>query len=71
MRPLQARGQQERILAHLARGRKLTALQALRIAGTMKLSTRVGELRKRNHDIQSRWIERGGKRFKQYFLTKH
>ena len=45
-------------------------LDALREAGTMKLATRVGELRLAGYKIQDRWCEANGKRFKTYRLFK-
>lgn len=34
----------------------------------MKLSTRIGEMRRDGYEIQDRWIEANGKRFKAYRL---
>lgn len=46
----------------------ISPIEALRLVWTMKLSSRVGELRRDGHDIQDRWAEANGKRFKQYRL---
>lgn len=46
----------------------ITPIEALDQVGTMKLATRVGELRRAGHDIADRWIEANGKRFKAYRL---
>ena len=60
--------QQQMILKALKRW--ISPLDALREAGTMKLATRVGELRQAGYKIQDRWIEANGKRFKTYRLSK-
>lgn len=41
-------------------------VEALEKVGTMKLATRVGEMRRAGYQIQDRWQEANGKRFKQY-----
>jgi hypothetical protein len=64
------RSQRSQIIDYLATGHPLTALQALRKFGTMKLATRVSELRSAHHGIKDRWIEQRGKRFKQYYLPR-
>ena len=43
-------------------------IEALKLVGTMKLATRVGELRRAGYDIQDRWCEANGKKFKAYRL---
>jgi hypothetical protein len=64
--------QKKTILRHLDRGYTLTGLQALGLCGSMKLSTRISELRTEGHPISDRWIEKDGKRFKEYFINpKH
>jgi hypothetical protein len=45
--------QRSRILKALKRW--ISGLEALEQAGTMKLSTRVGELRKLGYDIEDKW----------------
>jgi hypothetical protein len=57
------------ILKRLTKG-WTTPLDALKDAGTMKLSTRVGELRMAGYAILDKWVEAGGKRFKAYRLVK-
>ena len=61
--------QHELILKLLKRG-WTSPLDALLAAGSMKLATRVGELRQAGHVIVDRWAEANGKRFKQYRMTK-
>jgi hypothetical protein len=46
----------------------ISPLDALHKAGTMKLSTRVGELRAKGYIIEDRWHE--SRKFKMYRLVK-
>lgn len=55
--------QYDKILRRLQRGWTSPA-QAFNDAGTLKLATRVGELRARGHQIVDRWSDKG--RFKEY-----
>jgi hypothetical protein len=50
----------------LALKRWISPLDALKQAGTMKLSTRVGELRLEGYNIDSKWSDDG--RYKMYRL---
>jgi len=63
--------QNERILKALEQS-PLTGLQAVRAIGTMKLASRVSELRAEGWDIRDKWISvagrNGRKRVKQYYL---
>lgn len=69
MRPLKAHSATERILAYLAKGHRLTAIQALHKFDCMSLSQRCGFLRRRGHDIHSRLIPtRTGKLVAQYWM---
>lgn len=61
--------QQTRILAHLRRAR-LDPITALSRYGCLRLAARVDELRSQGHQIVSRLVERGGKRFAQYRLVR-
>lgn len=45
-------------------------IEALKLVGTMKLASRVSELRRAGYDIQDRWCEANGKRFKSYKLAR-
>lgn len=49
--------QQQKILDYLRTGASLTPFQALRVAGTMKLSTRVGELIRKGYPIIKEWYQ--------------
>ena len=44
------------VLAHLKRGRVLSAIDALRIIGTARLAARVWDLRIKGWDIQTRRV---------------
>jgi hypothetical protein len=59
--------QYDRIIQCLKTG-WVSGLDALYQAGTMKLSTRVGELKNDGWNIRDRWDE--SKRFKQYKLVR-
>lgn len=61
--------QRRKILAHLQRGFTMTRLDGLRIAGTMKLATRIGELIRDGHPIVKEWLDLpNGKRVMSYRL---
>lgn len=51
-----------------------TGLQALQDCGTMKLSTRVGEIKLElfgsGYEVIDRWCDENGKRFKAYRIVK-
>lgn len=59
--------QRELIIQCLSKGWK-TPLDALKEAGTMKLATRVGELKTMGYPIIDRWHE--SRKFKEYKLLK-
>ncbi len=57
------------ILSILQRGESLTGLEALERVGTMKLASRVSELRRAGYDIKSETIiTQTGKRVSQYWI---
>lgn len=64
---LEDKTQQELIIEVLKRG-WTSPLDALRYAGTMKLATRVGELRRAGNLIIDKWHE--SRRYKMYRLTR-
>lgn len=47
-----------------------TGLQALTDCGTMKLATRVSELRRGGYTVIDKWVGMEGKKFKSYKLVK-
>jgi hypothetical protein len=59
--------QQAAIIQSLKKGWK-SPLDALKEAGTMKLSTRVGELRKLGFVVASKWHD--SKKYKLYKITQ-
>ena len=61
--------QQKSIVKRLRKG-WCTGLQALYDCGTLKLATRVSELRRDGYVIVDKWVEAGGKRFKSYRIVK-
>ena len=48
--------QNEMILALLRTGKWISPLDALRECGTMKLATRISELRRKGYDIETRYV---------------
>lgn len=60
--------QQQRIIKRLKQG-WTTPLDALTACGSMKLATRVSELRRDGLVIVDKWVEQGGKRFKSYKIV--
>jgi hypothetical protein len=61
--------QQQSIIKRLRKG-WTTGLQALTDCGTMKLATRVSELRQGGYTVIDKWVEANGKRYKSYKLVK-
>lgn len=61
--------QREAIIKRLKRG-WCTGLQAVYDCGTMKLATRVSEMRRDGLNIIDKLVEQGGKRFKAYRIVK-
>ena len=59
------------IIRYLAKGRTLTALQALNRFGVWRLSGRILDLRKDRWPIETRMVKTpSGKRVAEYFLPK-
>lgn len=64
-RPTQA----GRILAYLIAGHRLTALEALRLFGCLRLAARVHELRAEGHAIEEVMVHTaGGKKVAEYYM---
>lgn len=63
--------QNNQILAHMRKNGGITALEAFGLSDLhcCRLSARIFELRERGHNIGDVWVERGGKKFKRYFLV--
>ena len=64
--------QNDRILAYLKLGYSLTGLEALELFQTMKISTRISEIRRDNPglDIRDEFVHKNGKQFKKYWLHR-
>ena len=56
------------IQRHLAKGKGLTPLSALRRFGCLSLSQRIGELKREGWPISSKMIRRNGASFKKYWI---
>lgn len=64
----QTESQNKTLLRLMKQGKKITAFDALRDVGCMRLGARISELRRDGHPIADEWIESNGKRFKRYFI---
>jgi hypothetical protein len=60
--------QSQQVLAYLKHGATINPIMALRHLGVMRLAARVKELRDSGHDIKTRIVESGGKKFAEYYL---
>lgn len=56
------------ILEALKNGQDLTALEALKLCGSLRLSGRIFELREQGYNIQTNMVIRNGKRIAEYHL---
>lgn len=56
------------ILAELESGNTVTALEAFRLCGSLRLSSIIFVLREQGHDITTTMVERNGKRIAEYSL---
>lgn len=62
--------QNQLIRAHLESGKSLTALEALNIFSTMRLASRINDLKNEGMIIQSVMVSNGKKKFAKYFVSK-
>ena len=60
--------QNKQILKYLESGKKLTPIEALNKFGCFRLSARILDLRKNNHNIITENITRNGKTFARYSM---
>jgi len=61
--------QTEQILAHLKRGRTLSALNSLNLFGCLRLAARIHELKAKGHHIKRDSVQLpSGKRIALYYL---
>ena len=62
--------QQKKILEYLKKGYTLTPIEAIDVAGTMKLATRIGELIRQGYPIVKGWCKIGkGRKVRCYSLA--
>lgn len=64
------KSQNEQILQHLKRGRKITPLDALNKFGCFRLAARISDLRKDGHIISTNNVTKEGKTFASYKMVK-
>ncbi len=62
--------QEQMILNHLEKGLSITSLEALKMFGCLRLSSRIHELKLRGYDIFPTIIRQGKKKFASYKLVK-
>ena len=63
--------QNGQISRHLAQGKTITSLEALRLFGCLRLSGRIFELRKRGLNIKSKTVRTlTGKNIAEYYIEK-
>lgn len=60
--------QKKIILAALKDGQDLTAYEALKLCGSLRLSAHIFELREQGYNIQTNMVIRNGKRIAEYHL---
>jgi hypothetical protein len=61
--------QNEKILNHLKKGKRLTALTALEIYGCFRLASRIYELKKKEYNIKTHTIQlHNNKRVSVYYI---
>ena len=64
------KSQNEQILQHLKRGRKITPLDALNKFGCFRLAARISDLRNQGHVISTENVTKEGKTFASYKMVK-
>ena len=67
--------QKELILKYLKSGKRMTGIEGLKYASTMKVSSRIGEMEKaglfKGYKLMRDWyITRSGKKVRMYWLNK-
>lgn len=62
----------EAIKNHLLSGKRLTSLDAVRLFGTIKLTTRISEMRRDGLKINDEWLvnNKTKTRYKSYWIKK-
>jgi len=64
------KSQNEAILQHLKKGKKITPLDALEKFGCFRLAARISDLRKDGHIISTENVNKDGKTFASYKYIK-
>jgi len=64
------RSQEDNVLDYLRTGREIDPMSALRMFGCLRLAGRILELRQQGHDIRTRSVQVGRKRWAAYRLAK-
>ena len=64
------KSQNEQILQHLKRGRKITPIDALEKFGCFRLAARISDLRGQGHVISTENVTKDSKTFASYKLIK-
>jgi hypothetical protein len=64
------KSQNQKILLHLKKGKKITPLEALNKFGCLRLSGRIFDLKEDGHDIKMKMVVRNSKRVAQYWIEK-
>jgi len=57
------------VLAFLKKGKKLSPALAFSRFGLLTLSQRIGEIKRRGHNVKDEWVIKGNRRqYKRYFI---
>ena len=65
------KSQNEKILMHLLKGKKINPMTALSKYGCFRLASRINDLRSQGHYIETKMIaNRDGNRFAEYYLLE-
>ncbi len=65
---MKTESQVREIKNHLLNGGKLTGLDALKLFGTMRLPSRIWDIKQLGVAVVDEWVKVGDKRVKQYFV---
>ena len=63
--------QEALILKRLQKGKGITQLQALIKFNCLRLSGRIHDLRRRGYNIETKMVEKNGKRYGEYFMPEY
>ena len=65
---MKTESQVREIKNHLLNGGKLTGLDALKLYGTLRLPSRIWDIKQLGVAVVDEWVKVGDKRVKQYFV---